>query len=326
LPFPEFQDVIIDPAQYGIYLAPIIVVLALPLTMRDYMVIGRAKAISDQNDCVPFSLLFSLLSIALYYKGFVRVSIPHMIFSIIPALALSAFLIDNCHMGRSWLRVAALVMSFVIFSTALIAATNQFRPFQREPQRYNLGWIEQHAGLLGPEAQLNDQCLPWSGMAYARLAPSYLRVARYINRNTSENDRILVGLDRHDKIFINALSLYFAADRLPGTHWSEYEPGIQNTSKVQQAMIEDLKHYDVRYVVRDSSYDVVREPNESAKSTGVRLLDDYIESQYRPIAKSGSVQVWLRNDVAPPTDESVSACRLDTMDASIVSNRGHSTQ
>lgn len=322
LPFPGFQTLLIDPAQFGVYLTPIVVALAVPMASREYASIGRDKTMGDQNGGVPFALLFGLLSIVLYYKGFVRVSVPQMIFAIVPALALFAFLIDTYLKDQGWLRVATVVAASAIVSTSVIAAADQFGPFQYDPQRYVLGLFEQRIGLLDHEPQLSDRCLAWPGMRFALLKPPYLLVGRYINRHTDQNERILVGLDRHDKIFINPMSLYYASDRLPGTHWSQYDPGIQNSVEVQGEMIKDLKRNDVRYVVRDASFDSKKEPNESAMTTGVHLLDYYIAGQYRPIAKSGNVQVWLRNDMAAAVYDDVPTCRLESMGASTSGSAG----
>jgi hypothetical protein len=46
------------------------------------------------------------------------------------------------------------------------------------------------------------------------------------------------------------------------------------------------------YIVLDSEYDLVREPNDSSKSSGVTLLDDYIHSKYQPIRTFGDLSVW----------------------------------
>jgi hypothetical protein len=304
LPFPNFSALLSDPAQFGVYLPPIIVILALPLVLHDY-------AVKKCENTVSFALLFSLLSLVLYYKGFVRVSITQMIFAIVPALVLFAYLIENYRSSRSWLRVTLIVTMLVIISTSTIAVVNQLAPFQYDPRRYVLGLVEQRIGLLRQVPRLSDRCIAWSGMRYALLRPSYLLVARYINRHTDQRERILVGLDRHDKIFINPMSLYYAADRLPGTRWSQYDPGIQNSREIQGEMIEDLLQNDVRYVVRDASFDNKNEPNDSAMSTGVHLLDNFIAEKYRPIAQSGSVRIWLRKDINVTAIDDVEACRLD---------------
>jgi hypothetical protein len=37
-----------------------------------------------------------------------------------------------------------------------------------------------------------------------------------------------------------------------------------------------------------------REPNDSAKSSGVTLLDDYIYNKYQPSETFGTMSIWQR--------------------------------
>lgn len=126
-------------------------------------------------------------------------------------------------------------------------------------------------------------------------------MATYLAAHTRPDERIVVGLARHDKIFVNPVSLYFAAGRLPGTHWHEFDPGLQTRADIQTAIIGDLQAHNVRWVVRDASFDQVQEPNGSAHSSGVKLLDAYLDEHYRAVAASGPVAIWLANNEAPDT-------------------------
>jgi hypothetical protein len=66
-------------------------------------------------------------------------------------------------------------------------------------------------------------------------------------------------------------------------------------------MVHELEVNAPPYIVLDSEYDLVREPNDSSKSTGVTLLDDYIHSKYQPIRTFGDLSVWqgIHNPAAP---------------------------
>jgi hypothetical protein len=55
----------------------------------------------------------------------------------------------------------------------------------------------------------------------------------------------------------------------------------------------------VRWVVRDANFDEVNEPNGSAKSSGITLLDRYLDTNYRQVASSGKVAIWLANGETP---------------------------
>ena len=48
------------------------------------------------------------------------------------------------------------------------------------------------------------------------------------------------------------------------------------------------------YIVLDSEFDHYREPNESSRSSGVTLLDDYIHKAYQPTQSFGSMSIWQR--------------------------------
>jgi hypothetical protein len=46
--------------------------------------------------------------------------------------------------------------------------------------------------------------------------------------------------------------------------------------------------------VLDSEFDLVREPNDSSKSTGVILLDEYLQTKYQHIETFGAMSIWQR--------------------------------
>jgi hypothetical protein len=48
------------------------------------------------------------------------------------------------------------------------------------------------------------------------------------------------------------------------------------------------------YIVLDSEFDSMREPNDSSKSTGVTLLDEYLRKKYRRAETFGEMSVWQR--------------------------------
>ncbi|MBV9812950.1 MAG: hypothetical protein JO326_09360 [Acetobacteraceae bacterium] len=147
--------------------------------------------------------------------------------------------------------------------------------------------------LLHPAAA-EERCETPPNSRAALLQYPYAPLALYLARHSRPDERILVGLDRTDRIFINAMALYWAADRLPASAWSHYDPGLQTRADIQDRMIADLRDRDVRWVVRDGTYRLTREPNKSAISSGVNLLDDYIDRNYRPVAAAGAARIWLR--------------------------------
>ncbi len=95
------------------------------------------------------------------------------------------------------------------------------------------------------------------------------------------DERIFVTTDRHDQIFVADLSYYFLLNRIPLTRWAHLEPGIQTTAPIQRLIVEDLKRYiqeNGRAVVLIGPSFQSNEQNLSAVSTGVHILDDYLEA------------------------------------------------
>jgi len=121
-----------------------------------------------------------------------------------------------------------------------------------------------------------------------------MEAARYVAQITGPGDRILSATGRHDKIFANDISFYFLVQRLPGTRWHHYDPGVQTSERVQRSMIADIERFRVAVVVRDQSWDDVREPNKSAQSSGVVLLDAYLASHFQECATFGNIEVLCR--------------------------------
>lgn len=116
----------------------------------------------------------------------------------------------------------------------------------------------------------------------------------YLQKNTRENEPIFVGLGRHDKIFVNDIAFYFVAKLRPATKWYHFDPGLQTSEKIQREIILDLETVKPRYVVLETDWDNIMEPNSSAISSGVFLLDDYIWTRYKPIALFETITVMER--------------------------------
>jgi hypothetical protein len=230
----------------------------------------------------------------------VRVSTLHMLMSLVPATALAGLTLDRwTSRGGGW-RVAA---RGAVLAMVLAAGTGLRGPvhfFKDDPSSASWVWLAERAGLVAENRDIVETCLPWEGMEGALLDEKYARTAWYLARHSAPGDRVLVGLKRTDRVLINAMILNYAANRLPGTHWSQFDPGLQNRLDIQQDMVRELSAANVRWVVRDASFENAREPNDSALSSGVTLIDDVIAARYRMVGRSGPVSVWLRRDVPAP--------------------------
>ena len=124
----------------------------------------------------------------------------------------------------------------------------------------------------------------------------WIAAARYVIEITEDDDRILSATGRHDKIFVNDLAFYFLVGRLPGTRWHQYDPGVQTSETVQREMIAELDANDVKTIVENTTWDLTQEPNRSALSSGVTLLDDYIEQHFQKDRQFGAITILRRRD------------------------------
>jgi len=106
---------------------------------------------------------------------------------------------------------------------------------------------------------------------------------QYIQERTEPEEKIFVGNVRNDKVVNNDVLFYFLSERKSATKYFEIHPGLTNTYLVQKNIINDLKNNNVRYIVLWDDPLKMVEPNESNKSSGVFLLDNYIRDNYEII-------------------------------------------
>ena len=118
---------------------------------------------------------------------------------------------------------------------------------------------------------------------------------KFIQQNVPRKEKIFVGSISHDRVVINDVLFYFLSERGSATKYYEFEPGITTTKEIQQKIIEDIKTAKVRYIVLRTN-DWWSEPNGSRMSSGVYLLDQFIQSNFRVIKKMGTYIILCRID------------------------------
>jgi hypothetical protein len=124
-------------------------------------------------------------------------------------------------------------------------------------------------------------------------------VARHLLDHTAPGRTLYVGTGRHDKLLMNDVVLYFLSGHRAATKWHELHPGVQTTEAVQREMIGELERRQPAWVVLNTQWDDVAEPNESARSSGVRLLDEHLARTYRPVLRQGSFTLLEPRAAAP---------------------------
>jgi hypothetical protein len=309
LPFPGMTDIRTHPMQASVYLP----LLAGALAMAQFILLVRrgdttAAPHSTRHYSLEYLTVFGLSACILFLKGIVRVSPLHMMMGIFPGLIVFAVLVDLWWRRGLLMRSAAVLLTVFAGRFPIAISKGEIMESARVKDRSIAGWLAIKAGLFSARDGNGETCDSGPASDIAKIPYDYARVANYIAAQTQPNERILVALNRHDKIFINPIVLYIAAGRLPGTHWHQFDPGLQTRADIQSAIIDEINKNKVRWVVRDASFDDVEEPNESARSSGVFLLDHYLDENFRPVASSGKVVVWLANREAPIVSENIGKC------------------
>jgi hypothetical protein len=119
-------------------------------------------------------------------------------------------------------------------------------------------------------------------------------IAQLVQRLVPPDERIFVGHGQHDRIFVTDTLFYFIADRDSATRYFSLEPGVATTEPVQREIVKELERHRVRIIVLYAPNQPYFEPNESGRSSGVTVLDDYIRSAYQKTWVAGEYSVWKK--------------------------------
>jgi hypothetical protein len=128
----------------------------------------------------------------------------------------------------------------------------------------------------------------------ADLYPDQEQAIAYVQERTPSDERIFVGTTRHDRVVASDIIFYFLAERHSATEYHELVSGVATTLEVQREIVNDLEAYQVRYIVLSDAFDGVIEPNASALSSGITLLDDFIRGNYRVVERFGVYTIWQK--------------------------------
>lgn len=228
-------------------------------------------------------VVLTVVTLVFYSKGIVRVSALHMLVSAVPATILVFLCVGRC---VTWLG-GALQPAVEAGAAIMIVGGGALVLGGAAPKLGSENSMFRHLGK-----QPNQTELPTLGLFST--TGERLEALQYVTKTTAPSQRILSATGRHDKVFINDNAFYFISGRLPGTRWNQYDPGVQTSATVQQEMIRELEEGGVDLVVRDRSWDSQMEPNKSADSSGVTLLDDYISENFSEVFVTGAISIYRR--------------------------------
>lgn len=253
------------------------------------------------------AVVFLLIILLFSLKGVVRVSFIHAVLALMPALVFLVWLISR----NPGTRLQMLSLAVFGFASLLIGA-NALLLLRVEAQRGFAMLLPSRILGSPAEAAGTTVCATPPELRLGIVDRDTSDALCYIGSHTRPGEPIFVGAGRHDKLFINNVAIYYLSNRRPATHWYHLEPGLQTTLEIQKTIVKDLVRNDVRLIALDSEYDDVEEPNESAKSSDVCLLDRFVASRYREVARFGSIAILTRRETGFVPDKLPISCRVPT--------------
>jgi hypothetical protein len=287
LPFPGMT--LKELENLGIYLPLAIAAISLYALVQPLSGKGGDDASSSQGRrWRGFLLAFGLLLGAMYLKGLVRLSPVQLYLAIIPSLLLIAVLFQHRSAFARPVRILITCLMGLSFVPAAWSSLHEIR-------------LEQVRFLSVAQMPHTDIETAWCKFANPLTRgvcflpeDDRIHAVEFISSHTQPGQPLYSGLKHHDRVFANDNIIYFATERLPATHWSHFDPDLQNRLDIQTQMIRELERNPPPYITLDSEFDLVREPNDSSKSSGVTLLDDYIHAKYEPSETFGTISIWHR--------------------------------
>jgi hypothetical protein len=266
LPFPS-------PARLlqGAAVAQISVYLPLLSCLGGAYALWATQGSDEKRGTRMLAFLLLPLVVSFYLKSMVRVSVDHVQLSLLPSIALLALAWE---LSPRRVPQALLV---VLWALNVVAAWECLDERAGEPDITARRLSQAGFGVLAMD------------MEYAE--PYRARAVQYLAQNAAPGERVFIGLMRHDRIFINDASAYFTSGHLPATKWHQFDPGLQNAAYTQAEMVKELRTHPPSYAWVESTFERVREPNASANSSGVFLLDNYLHRAYEPVQGFGPILI-----------------------------------
>jgi hypothetical protein len=303
LPFPGVHVHSLE--NLGIYTPIAIAGLSLYVAGTAYLRARRnesdSKEILKEQPWLGFLVTFALLTVAMYLKGFVRVSLFQMYLAIVPSLALIAVLFVHRFAFSLATRISIVCLTSFSLLAAASAAFHQAKGLYLSHLSV-AEYISSSVRGVTPQSEVNwcktNNSLTM-GLCFLPENQS-IQTIEFISIHTKPDQRLYVGSIKHDRIFANDNIIYFATQRLPATRWSELDPDLESRYDVQAQMVHEFEMKTPPYIVLDSEFATMQEPNDSSRSSGVTLLDEYIRSRYQQIETFGQMSIWRRKFDAGP--------------------------
>lgn len=291
LPFPRVHRQTLE--ELIVYLVPCLVLLN---AISALYLFWKNRSIRLQiPSWLAAVIVFNFITAIMYAKASVRMNAGSMYLCTPPCVIVLAILLQQRARIASVLRTPLMIaaalfcISAGVFKEKLVHADSAGGVL-------TLRWLVSKHGQV-PRPPFDGWCKEENpitrGFCYV-IDDDHIQAVHYIVAHTRPNDRLYVGLPRHDRYVINDNLTYFATQRLPAVKWTQFDPFLENRADIQTQMIQELEESKPPYVVLDSEFDGAYEPNGSSISTGVHLLDDYIAAHYTPVQRFGEMTISQR--------------------------------
>lgn len=233
-----------------------------------------------------FHTLLLAATLLFYLKGYVRISLIHIVASLVPAILMLAYThVSTKGFVRLTSGLLLLAFLFITLSIATVNLTSDITilaHFRKSVAGY---FNEESNDTLSPRA--SSHALERANEHYRRMVNqtfllnmNRLNAVTYLRQRVSRGDRFYSGLPQHQKIFVNDVMAYSLLGALPVGRWHHFDPGLQNTHAIQAKMISDFKENSPQYILLDATWENHIEQNDSRLFSGVDLLDEYLRANY----------------------------------------------
>ena len=247
------------------------------------------------------SLTIAMFTAGFYLKGFVRISLTQMAPSIICSFILTGFMAKR-FLFPQHLTVRSVTAVLVLASVVYVAAFSAHEavhwrhvPLDNLSEAWRLA--RRSIQQTEPSDSTTDPCEPTVEPPRARcflMSDAERRAAQFVLSNTTPDQTIFIANGQNDKAYANNNAFYFLTGRQPASKWNQFDPGLQTSEVIQKDIVTDLEVKMVQIVIIDTEFDNIVEPNDSAKHSGVHILDDYIHQHYAPVAEMDPYSILKR--------------------------------
>jgi|GEM_PF-2011178 len=128
---------------------------------------------------------------------------------------------------------------------------------------------------------------------------------RFVNELAAPDQKVFLGLHRHDVTVTGDPKIAFILNRLNPTRHDQLHPGVVDRADIQAGMIRDLQASKTSVIILDHMFsDQILDAAKAARATklpesGAQLLDNFIRSNYTKVRTIGPYDVMrLRSTLA----------------------------